>query len=852
MSEQFDNQYHSNQNAAPSAAAGKIDTQENDYLYQKRPLTSYGQNNQQAHMSSLSNSQANIHNQRVGVLSPKFAGSLKANRSSYIRPSTVSTQNGVYDPSYNQSTTKSQKMPQINGQTTSGAFFFDKNQQPNKKIPNNILHDKEKLYENLLQLRNQINVLNEENLKLKTKNLNLEREAKKFERIIEEGNIKSSSGTANQQKENALSIRLRKQLKECLKEIEQKNIEFENFKRQITTTRLQELEIEVNVLREECIKLKSKLDQCLKVNQGFGFDQTGGSMRSGDGLIGLNKKVEALKNDNLEMAVLIQKLEKEKNEINVREKECDRQLRRLQKEKMFMQKQIQQQEEELRKSRMEGMNSPYGRKQSQNSNQNHGLADYNSKLKADLEKIGKENSKLNNQLIIKIEKIKELEDKQRRDTQEWQERIESIRIQKEIAERNYNQEQLMNKNLEDKIKALEDLLEQQQHQNVTELVKVDSDSQFKIKRNESQDSTPYTQKASQQQQQQQYSQFHQTKTSENSNLSYPVQQQQQNSSQAIHENTNKDFQKQQNIPSLQAQIQEKIRNSTSKRPSELLQKKLMPRVNLYDVNKIGKDLRFSLKTKKIRFEEIDHYLITPELRKRGRANIMEIVAILQKEPFCINNDDDALSVARYMVEDNSEDKLIFDEARSNDISVIKTVFRNLVGKYEILTPKEELKIHEDVSDIFTKFSSGLKENIQLYTKQKKEGFQEGVCKLEDLEKAMSYCDAEFSPRHTDYIIMKIYEDSKDTEKVYYDKLLHVFDHKEFLKYKERRMNEIEKDEIIENQHHEQQNIQINHYQKQEELENHHQDYEQNDEENIQNTEQQQEQEYQEEGYENEN
>ena len=63
------------------------------------------------------------------------------------------------------------------------------------------------------------------------------------------------------------------------------------------------------------------------------------------------------------------------------------------------------------------------------------------------------------------------------------------------------------------------------------------------------------------------------------------------------------------------------------------------------------------------------------------------------------SDDDALFVARYTIEDNSEDKIIFDEYRSNDISVIKTVFRNLIGKFEILSPKDEIKIHEDVADV---------------------------------------------------------------------------------------------------------------------------------------------------------
>lgn len=47
-------------------------------------------------------------------------------------------------------------------------------------------------------------------------------------------------------------------------------------------------------------------------------ESIGPGNKSGDGLSGLSRRVETLKNDNLEMAVLIQRLEKEKNDISVK------------------------------------------------------------------------------------------------------------------------------------------------------------------------------------------------------------------------------------------------------------------------------------------------------------------------------------------------------------------------------------------------------------------------------------------------------------------------------------------------------------------------------------------------------
>ena len=52
--------------------------------------------------------------------------------------------------------------------------------------PRNIQQDKERLYGETLQLKQMVNGLREENLRLKTKVSNLEKEAAKFERMIQE------------------------------------------------------------------------------------------------------------------------------------------------------------------------------------------------------------------------------------------------------------------------------------------------------------------------------------------------------------------------------------------------------------------------------------------------------------------------------------------------------------------------------------------------------------------------------------------------------------------------------------------------------------------------------------------
>ena len=45
-------------------------------------------------------------------------------------------------------------------------------------------------------------------------------------------------------------------------------------------------------------------------------------------------------------------------------------------------------------------------------------------------------------------------------------------------------------------------------------------------------------------------------------------------------------------------------------------------------------------------------------------------------------------MCRYLVEDNQEEFIIFDEERHNDFTVIKSIIKKLIGKYELFTENE--------------------------------------------------------------------------------------------------------------------------------------------------------------------
>lgn len=101
------------------------------------------------------------------------------------------------------------------------------------------------------------------------------------------------------------------------------------------------------------------------------------------------------------------------------------------------------------------------------------------------------------------------------------------------------------------------------------------------------------------------------------------------------------------------------------------------------MSKAGLALKYQLMCKNIEYSEIDGYIISSDIRRKGKGSILEIVSILMKDPFAMPQIDDAINIARYIVEDNSESKIMFDESRSIESSVVKTVLKNLVGKYSL-------------------------------------------------------------------------------------------------------------------------------------------------------------------------
>jgi hypothetical protein len=117
-------------------------------------------------------------------------------------------------------------------------------------LPRNIIQDKEKLYEENMQLKLHSNEIIDENLQLRTKIKQLELKKKKYE---------------DQDPSLTLVSSLKATIKELKDKIGEKENEIHVLRKNIRLCKIDELEIEIKMYEEECLRLSSHLNEFMKI-----------------------------------------------------------------------------------------------------------------------------------------------------------------------------------------------------------------------------------------------------------------------------------------------------------------------------------------------------------------------------------------------------------------------------------------------------------------------------------------------------------------------------------------------------------------------------------------------------------
>lgn len=84
------------------------------------------------------------------------------------------------------------------------------------------------------------------------------------------------------------------------------------------------------------------------------------------------------------------------------------------------------------------------------------------------------------------------------------------------------------------------------------------------------------------------------------------------------------------------------------------------------------------------------------MKKKNLVKINELIPIFMEEPFSIENEDDALLIARYLIEDNDEPYIELNMKRSNKLITVRSILKQIVGLYKIMNYDEEKKMKEEI------------------------------------------------------------------------------------------------------------------------------------------------------------
>ncbi|CAD8131873.1 unnamed protein product [Paramecium octaurelia] len=581
-----------------------------------------------------------------------------------------------------------------------------------KKLPKNIKKEKETLYEEQFELKQQINKLTEENIRLKTKNGQLQKENSKLEKLLENLDNYIQTGHGHQPLGDYLLMNnLKKTLKDVKSQLTEREAELTILKKHIKLTKIQEIESELKNYIEESIRLRSLLDQALR-------NQAAQKM--------------AVQMDNFEEKFYVQM-----KVINSLQQEMD-QFNGL----------IKLKDEELLDAQVkcEQFDSLKIRAEEQTKQLQQQVQEYNDKFDILQQEI--QNLKtINNNLIIKATKTHN-DDLHRRELEQNiiefkfnnEEKSETItQLEKQIQQmKQYEQEKF--KSQEKERKSLENDMEY--YKNQFELV----DEKYK---------NLLLQVAQQ-------------------DISEEYLQQQKSDRKSARTQTAKlttmgtmgvipSFEKDSKPPLSQLPInqpqhynygnqlglhQEDKPNNKQRPQSGGIRRRRT--VKQEDIKDLGLELNMRFRLRKLKLEDVvENDFFDPQIKQKGKISIKDIALKLSDRPFELKDVEKMYLLARYMIEDNSQDFVEYDEEATSQLQIVRSIFKQIVGKCRIFTEEEERQYSNEISAQIIKF----KKSILSYLPT----FNQALLTKDQLTKAFNYIGINLSSEAFDYFFLKLFE-----------------------------------------------------------------------------------------------
>jgi len=206
--------------------------------------------------------------------------------------------------------------------------------------------------------------------------------------------------------------------------------------------------------------------------------------------------------------------------------------------------------------------------------------------------------------------------------------------------------------------------------------------------------------------------------------------------------------------------------------------KKVKRVHPEVASDLGYELSLKLRIRRVHLEEI----LKQFERSGSKLSIHDLRSMLAQEPFKIKDENNALLLARYLVEPRDEETLTLDLNRTHDTTTIKNLFRKLVGNYTLLDEDEAKEMGEDLGEIISKYEESLQTQFAMMPESKT-----GYLSSEQIAQAFDELDISIDPKEFEYLIMNLYEYTGNLKRLDFMKMFEIFeteDHKKMKKLME--------------------------------------------------------------------